>query len=97
MRATIAKRLALMPTLFWATVLCSSCEEQTPYVKAPPVDAAEDANADDEVDTDALRRPGTGDYYGAVAGAKRSAERGVKKIEDYHKKIDEEVDDVFND
>ena len=76
--------------------LLGACEQQTGTASAnsepPKVDTASD-----EVDEDALRRPGTGDYYGAVAGAKRTAERTKDKIDDYQRQVEEQADDVFND
>ena len=72
------------------------CEQQaSPRAATAPVAVTEPD--DGEVDTDALRKPGTGDYYRAVAGAKGTAERLKDKIDDYNRQVEEQADDVFND
>lgn len=72
------------------------CEEQSaPRTATAPTEVTEPD--DGEVDTDALRKPGTGDYYRAVAGAKGTAERLKDKIDDYNRQVEEQADDVFND
>jgi hypothetical protein len=71
------------------------CEQQSsPRTATAPAEVAEPD--DGEIDTDALRKPGTGDYYRAVAGAKGTAERLKEKIDDYNRKVEEQADDVFN-
>lgn len=88
-------RALLVPIALILASLCA-CEEQTGAVSANTQPPAVDP-ANDEVDEDALRRPGTGDYYGAIAGAKRTAERTKDKIDDYQRQVEEQADDVFND
>ncbi len=88
-------RTLLIPgTLILA--LLGACEEQTGSVSVNAQPQGE-VPPSDEVDEDALRRPGTGDYYGAIAGAKRTAERTKDKIDDYQRQVEEQADDVFND
>jgi hypothetical protein len=71
------------------------CEQQSsPRAATAPVEVTEPD--DGEVDTEALRKPGTGDYYRAVAGAKGTAERLKDKIGDYNRQVEEQADDVFD-
>ena len=88
-------RLIIVPTTLILALL-GACEEQTGSVSAQSQPQAV-TSPSDEVDEEALRRPGTGDYYGAVAGAKRTAERTKEKIDDYQRQVEEQADDVFND
>lgn len=87
---------ALLLPMALNLALLGACEQQTGTASANPEPQKVDA-ASDEVDEDALRRPGTGDYYGAIAGAKRTAERTKDKIDDYQRQVEEQADDVFND
>lgn len=86
-------------TLFWtlfAALMLPGCEEQ--MAQDPPEAPEEAVAADDgEVDTDALRTPGTTGYYNALKSSRDSAERLKGKIDDYNRQVEEQADDVFND
>ena len=83
----------LLATLAFLPLLAIGCEQQMkPASAAKPVQQEQG----DEVDTDALRRPGTGDYYGALAGAKRSAENTVDKIDQYNEDLEKKMDELFD-
>ena len=86
-------------TLFWtlfATLLLFGCEEQ--MAQDPPEAPAEAVATDgEEVDTDALRTPGTTGYFNALKGSRDSAERLKDKVDDYNRQIEEQADEVFND
>lgn len=75
----------------------TGCEEQTgpPSAAAPPT-SEEPGELDDIVDVDALSRPGSGDYLGALSGAKQTAERLEDKIGDYNDDLEEEIDGLFD-
>ena len=74
-----------------------ACEEQTGPRTATTTPVQDPELEDEDVDVDALRRPGSADYYGAVAGGKKSAERLKGKIDDYNDELENEIDDLFND
>jgi hypothetical protein len=83
--------MLLLPITIALAAACG-CEEQS-----RPVSAAATSQQDgDEVDMDALRRPGTGDYYGALAGAKRTAENTVDKIDKYNEDLEKKMDELFD-
>ena len=84
-------RNLLLPTALVLSIL-GACEEQTGSTQVSQPRQAEPMS-----DEEALRRPGTGNYYSAVAGAKQTAERTKDKIDDYQKQVEEQADDVFND
>ncbi len=73
------------------------CEEQVAPRTAESAPAVPKQAADEEVDTEALRKPGSADYFRAVAGAKGTAERLKDKIDDYNRQVEDQADDVFND
>ena len=86
-------------TLFWtlfAALMLSGCEEQMAQdlPEAPEEAVAADG---DEVDTDALRAPGTTGYFNALKSSRDSAERLKGKVDDYNRQVEEQADDVFND
>lgn len=84
-------RILLLPITFALAAACG-CEQQ-----AQPVDSAATSQQEsDEVDMDALRRPGTGDYYGALAGAKRTAENTIDKIDKYNEDLEKKMDELFD-
>ena len=87
-----------LPIIGFLACLLLGCEQQMPArtVQTTP-EVTEDPREDGEVDTDALRRPGTTGYYEALSGAKGSAERLKDKIDDYNRQVEEQADDVFND
>ena len=87
----LSMRLLLLPLAFTLAAACG-CEEQV----RPESAAATSKQDGDEVDTDALRRPGTGDYYGALAGAKRTAENTVDKIDKYNEDLEKKMDELFD-
>ena len=74
------------------------CEKQMgPEPVATDGPAASTEPADGEVDTDALRSPGSAGYFGALKGSRDSAERLKGKIDDYNRQIEEQADEVFDD
>ena len=75
-------------------VLFPGCEQQDPPVASSAPDPK--PTGDEEVDTDALRAPGTTGYYNALGGAKRSAERLNDKVDDYNRELDDRMDDLFD-
>ncbi|HAW94651.1 MAG: hypothetical protein CMJ33_08310 [Phycisphaerae bacterium] len=75
-------------------ILCPGCEQQDPPVATSAPDPK--PTGDEEVDTDALRAPGTTGYYNALGGAKRSAERLNDKVDDYNRELDDRMDDLFD-
>ena len=81
--------------LFTSWLLFSpGCEQQDrPVVTAPP---APDPGGEEEVDTNALRAPGTTGYYNALSGAKRTAEGLNDKVDDYNRELDDRMDDLFD-
>ena len=83
---------SLFPVLLLAFAF--GCEEQMAPTNTTAKPAAEPVS--DEVDTDALRRPGTGDYFGALAGAKRTAENTKDKIDEYNDDLDKKMDELFD-
>ena len=89
MRSTLLVPLTLLLGLTFG------CEEQMAPTQAADTSASEKSSSD-EVDTDALYRPGTGDYYGALAGAKRTAENTVDKIDKYNDDLDKKMDELFD-
>ncbi len=82
--------LLSLSTLFF----CPGCEQQDPPVVTSAPDPA--PVDDDEVDTNALRAPGTTGYYNALSGAKRSADRLNDKVDDYNRELDDRMDDLFD-
>jgi len=74
------------------------CEKQ---MGPEPVATEEPATSGDpvagEVDTDALRSPGSAGYFGALKGSRDSAERLKDRIDDYNREIEEQADEVFDD
>lgn len=80
-----------------ALITLAGCEKQLPARSAEAPPPVEDPIGDDEIDTDALSRPGSGDYFRAVSGARGSAERLKDRIGDYNRQVEEQADEVFND
>lgn len=70
------------------------CEQQDRPVATSAPDLA--PTGDEEVDTNALRAPGTTGYYNALGGAKRTAERLTDKVDDYNRELDDKMDDLFD-
>ncbi len=86
------RNLPLSLTLLLA--LAYGCEEQMAPTSTSAKPATEPLS--DEVDTEALYRPGTGDYYGALAGAKRTAENTKDKIDKYNEDLEKKMDELFD-
>jgi hypothetical protein len=76
-----------MPTLFFG------CEQQDPPVRASG-DAEEPPAESDEISSPGF--PGTTGYYNALSGAKRTADNTKQKVDDYNRKLEEKMDDLFN-
>ena len=85
-------QIALLSALFLGGAV--SCEQQDRPVAASAPDPV--PQEDGEVDTNALRAPGTTGYYNALGGAKRSAERLTDKVDDYNRELDDRMDDLFD-
>jgi hypothetical protein len=78
---------------FFSLLLLPGCEQQDrPVATSAPSPAP---SGDEEVDTNALRAPGTTGYYNALSGAKRTAERLNDKVDDYNRELDDKMDDLF--
>tara|TARA_B100001059_G_C17654860_1_gene486392 strand:+ start:122 stop:400 length:279 start_codon:yes stop_codon:yes gene_type:complete len=78
----------------FSLILLPGCEQQDrPVATTAP---APDPGGDEDVDTNALRAPGTTGYYNAVSGAKRTAEGLNDKVDDYNRELDDRMDDLFD-
>ena len=72
------------------------CEQQDPPVRA--ADDAVVAPADSgEPGSSGIPMPGSTGYLKALSGAKRTAENTKQKADDYNRKLEEEMDDLFTD
>ena len=81
--------LTATPALFFG------CEQQD-----PPVRAADQAVEDAPSETGSNRSPalpGSTGYYNALSGAKGVADNTKKKADDYNRKLEEQMDDLFTD
>ena len=88
-----ASHCALLPVL--AMVLASTaCEKQDQPARSAgqsaPQAPASPASSGTPV-------PGSSGYYGALSGAKGVAENTVKQADDYNRKLEEQMDDLFTD
>ena len=88
-----ASHCALLPVL--AMVLASpACEKQDLPARSAgqsaPQAPASPASSGTPV-------PGSSGYYGALSGAKGVAENTVKQADDYNRKLEEQMDDLFTD
>lgn len=74
--------------------LLSGCEKQDMPVRSAdqsPSDATEGASRSGPA------LPGSTGYYNALSGAKETAENTVQKADDYNRKLEEQMDDLFTD
>ena len=73
-------------------VIATGCEQQVPPATAnSPTEAEEGASGGSQV------LPGSTGYYGALSGAKRTAENTVQQADDYNRKLEDQMDDLFKD
>ncbi|MEE2681026.1 MAG: hypothetical protein VX641_01515 [Planctomycetota bacterium] len=86
---------ALLLLLTGIAPLQSGCEQQDAPVRAaePPVTAP--PSRGERVSSPGM--PGTTGYYNALSGAKGVAENTKDKVDDYNRKLEDEMDDLFND
>ena len=78
----------------FSLILLPGCEQQDrPVATTAP---APDPGGDEDVDTNALRAPGTTGYYNALSGAQRTAEGLNDKVDDYNRELDDRMDDLFD-
>ena len=78
----------------FSLILLPGCEQQDrPVATTAP---APDPGGEEEVDTNALRAPGTTGYYNALSGAQRTAEGLNDKVDDYNRELDDRMDDLFD-
>ena len=85
-------QIVLLSGLFLGGAVC--CEQQDRPVATSAPDPA--PGGDGEVDTNALRAPGTTGYYNALGAAKRTAEGLNDKVDDYNRELDDRMDDLFD-
>ena len=93
MRTLICTQLFLftsIPSLFLG------CEQQDRPVRAAG-DAATAPAQSDEISTTNIPMPGSTGYLKALSGAKQTAENTKQKADDYNRKLEEQMDDLFTD
>ena len=71
----------------------SGCEQQDSPVRA--ADAPREASSPES--EGGVSTPGTSGYYNALSGARGVAENTKQKADDYNKKLEDQMDDLFND
>ena len=83
-------------------LLCAStvslffgCEQQDPPPRAAEAPTQMPPPKGERVSSPGM--PGTTGYYNALSGAKGTADNTKKKVDDYNQKLEDQMDDLFND
>ena len=85
----------LLLLMFGISTLHFGCEQQDPPVRAAQPTAEAPPPKGERVSSPGM--PGTTGYYNALSGAKGTADNTKKKVDDYNRKLEDEMDDLFND
>ena len=85
----------LLLLMFGISTIHFGCEQQDPPVRATQPAADAPSTASEPVGSPGM--PGTTGYYNALSGAKGTADNTKKKVDDYNRKLEDEMDDLFND
>ncbi|MAJ46109.1 MAG: hypothetical protein CBC35_02265 [Planctomycetes bacterium TMED75] len=93
MRTLICTQLFLFTSV---SSLFLGCEQQDPPARAAGDAVAAPAESG-EIDTTTMPMPGSTGYLKALSGAKQTAENTKQKADDYNRKLEEQMDDLFTD
>ena len=86
---------ALLLLFISTSPLYCGCEQQDLPVQAADAPSEVPPPKGERVSSPGM--PGTTGYYNALSGAKGVAENTKQKADDYNKKLEDQMDDLFND